>query len=569
MNFPCPTKIDCPGTDFPVTNYSAEGAEATLPYIGVVWPPPVNPPAGSGFWATGCIGECLSYTSQQEADECAQLQAALCDIGPNDGGGGGGGGTPYYSGEASCTVYCTDGTAFTYYVNAGLFVAWTQAEANAIAQAYACEKANESKVCLGDLQRCWCLGDARTSTIVPSGGVVAAWVVVSGSLPPGLVFNGGAVSGIPTTGGTYTVTIRGYLANGSYAQRTYVLIALNITQTTLPNGTEGANYDQQLTVTGGTAPYTFTLIGGGFPLGVDITSAGLITGVVGEVGVFAPVIQVTDVTGCICSRAFELVTVPFAPTYRILYWTMEESLLADRVDSVESLHAPAVAQSVSWADHTATAIGIDSGSGLFGNGCRMAKGLQNTWINGGFIGPFTTIGRVQVSNSTSLRQDGTGLSFCFWLKVNVLNTVPVFIEYIKNGSFKTTLEFTNTYCRCVVNDTGLVHSENISLPIPTLGAWTFYELYHDPVTGKMGAVINNSTDYPSSFTPVIAASVNGTFTVVMNSTSGAFNSTFDATDAQDFIVDEVLIRMDSRLTVAQRAYLYNAGAGRTWPIVLP
>lgn len=310
MNNLCQTKIDCSGTDFPVTNYSSEGGEPILPYLGVVWPPPPPPPPGSGFWATGCIGDCLSYTSQQEADECAQLQAALCDIGPNDGGGGGGTTpiTPYYSGEASCTVNCPNGTAFTYYVNAGLFVALTQAQANAIAQAYACEKAQESLVCLGDLQRCWCLGDNRTSTIVPSGGVVVAWVVVSGSLPPGLVFNGGAVSGIPTTGGTYSITIRGYLANGSYAQRTYVLTALNITQTTLPNGTEGANYDQQLTVTGGTAPYTFTLIGGGFPLGVDITSAGLITGVVGEVGVFAPVIQVTDVTGCICSRVFSLTT---------------------------------------------------------------------------------------------------------------------------------------------------------------------------------------------------------------------------------------------------------------------
>lgn len=312
MNNLCPIKIDCPGTDFPVTNYSSEGGEPILPYLGVVWPPHPPPPPGSGFWATGCIGDCLSYTSQQEADECAQLQAALCDIGPNDGGGGGGTTpiTPYYSGEASCTVNCPNGTVFTYYVNAGLFVALTQAQANAIAQAYACEKAQESLVCLGDLQRCWCLGDNRTSTIVPSGGVVVAWVVVSGSLPPGLVFSNGVVSGIPTTGGTYSITIRGYLANGSYAQRTYVLTALNITQTTLPNGTEGANYDQQLTVTGGTAPYTFTLIGGGFPLGVDITSAGLITGVVGEVGVFAPVIQVTDVTGCICSRVFSFTTEP-------------------------------------------------------------------------------------------------------------------------------------------------------------------------------------------------------------------------------------------------------------------
>ena len=207
--------------------------------------------------------------------------------------------------------------------------------------------------------------------------------------------------------------------------------------------------------------------------------------------------------------------------------------------------------------------------GVYGNGCRIAKGLQTTFSNIGFIGPYYTTARVEVTNN-ALFQDGNGFSFCFWLKVNSLNTLPAYIEYTKAGFFRVNLAFTNAYAKCQAN-TGLSNSEEIALPIPTVGAWTFYECYHDKVTGKMGVVINNGTDYPASYTPTILATVNGTFTIVTSTTDGLepYNSTFDATNAQDFIVDEVLIRMDARLSVAQRAYLYNAGAGRTWPIALP
>jgi hypothetical protein len=53
---------------------------------------------------------------------------------------------------------------------------------------------------------------------------------------------------------------------------------LSITTTSLPNGTLGAAYTQTLLATGGTLPYTWTLVSGALPAGLTLNSNGTISG---------------------------------------------------------------------------------------------------------------------------------------------------------------------------------------------------------------------------------------------------------------------------------------------------
>ena len=53
---------------------------------------------------------------------------------------------------------------------------------------------------------------------------------------------------------------------------------LTISPSTLPGGTVGATYNQMLTATGGTSPYTCTVTGGTLPAGLTLSATGVLSG---------------------------------------------------------------------------------------------------------------------------------------------------------------------------------------------------------------------------------------------------------------------------------------------------
>ena len=73
-------------------------------------------------------------------------------------------------------------------------------------------------------------------------------------------------------------------------------VAPTITTTSLPNGTTGTAYSQQLVATG-TAPITWTLESGNLPTGLTLSSAGLISGTPTTVGTFNFTVQATNTAG--------------------------------------------------------------------------------------------------------------------------------------------------------------------------------------------------------------------------------------------------------------------------------
>ena len=79
-----------------------------------------------------------------------------------------------------------------------------------------------------------------------------------------------------------------------------------ITPTTLPLAIVRESYPQNLSVTGGSSSYFWTLISGALPPGINLGNNGAISGTSTSVGTFDFTVQVTDSTGATDSRTFQL-----------------------------------------------------------------------------------------------------------------------------------------------------------------------------------------------------------------------------------------------------------------------
>ena len=137
-----------------------------------------------------------------------------------------------------------------------------------------------------------------------NGSAPYSYAVTAGALPLGLTMSaGGAITGSPTTAGpvSFTVTVTDAAAHTANASFTVTIAAgvssPVITTLSLPAGTVGTPYSLQLTVAGGTAPYSFAQTGGAIPNGLTLSTGGLLSGT--PVGVVATslTITVTDANG--------------------------------------------------------------------------------------------------------------------------------------------------------------------------------------------------------------------------------------------------------------------------------
>lgn len=286
MNIRCPSPSNpCIDPSVPIGNFSSEAPDRDFFYgFDPDQHPPDGPPLGGVWTAVGCLGLCVSYISQEDADICAANQAILC-VGDDTH-------TPvFYNAPGSCTARCPDGSPFTYYVAAGRFVALSQAAANDIASSYACRQASRNRICLGTLQRECCAGSPYSSRVsIAPGDRTVSVSVVSGSLPPGLSLTwndtGFTISGTPTAAGSYTFTIRVEDANGNFMEKNYAICVLDITWDSQPYGTplEDATQDEDYSITFtapscATAPLSFQVSSGALPDGMSLDeSTGVLSG---------------------------------------------------------------------------------------------------------------------------------------------------------------------------------------------------------------------------------------------------------------------------------------------------
>jgi hypothetical protein len=158
------------------------------------------------------------------------------------------------------------------------------------------------------------------TTGVPYGAAVAAsggvppynWSVKAGQLPPGLAAdNAGNVVGVPTRAGIYSFTLQASDAAGTTAAAAFTVTIISnlgvVTPPTLASGSAGAAYQATLAASGGTPPYSWSLISGTLPNGLALNGAsGMIGGTPTQVGTFTVGVRVTDANS---NTATESVTV--------------------------------------------------------------------------------------------------------------------------------------------------------------------------------------------------------------------------------------------------------------------
>ena len=136
------------------------------------------------------------------------------------------------------------------------------------------------------------------------------WSVTSGVLPPGLSLNSstGAVSGTPTTTGSYPFTVGLTDQGGGSTSHDYTIDVASppdITTASLPGGDIGQPYSQTVAATGGTAPLTWSILSGALPAGLLLgSSTGTISGTPTTAGTQTFTVEATDAVGATTSHAY-------------------------------------------------------------------------------------------------------------------------------------------------------------------------------------------------------------------------------------------------------------------------
>jgi len=145
------------------------------------------------------------------------------------------------------------------------------------------------------------VGIAYSATIGVTGGTAPyGCTIASGNLPAGLILGSNClVSGTPTAAGTTTFSVTA--TDSSNPQLTItgpetIVIApaaLQLTMTSLPNGTVNVPYTATIGVSGGTAPYACVITAGTLPAGLTLNGC-TVSGTPTTAGTSTVTVKVTD-----------------------------------------------------------------------------------------------------------------------------------------------------------------------------------------------------------------------------------------------------------------------------------
>jgi hypothetical protein len=119
----------------------------------------------------------------------------------------------------------------------------------------------------------------------------------------------GSFGGFPIVTGTYSMTVQARDADGRTVQSAFqhTVGGPPLLSGTLPAGTVGQAYSQTVPLTGGLAPYAFTLVASSLPAGLTLNATtGVISGTPSAAGSTDVTVLVTDSTGLQDTRVYTL-----------------------------------------------------------------------------------------------------------------------------------------------------------------------------------------------------------------------------------------------------------------------
>lgn len=569
MEIPCPKCNPCLATNQPYDNISTEAVDQDYA-IGQSWGHTDFPPPLSSHWyAWWCYGECDSTISQADADACAFKHSLECDSTP----------PPNPKAEVFCndlksaSAVCPNGLTYSYDVPAGVYCAPSKAKANEIAQSVAKKQVNINKHCGPSKPACVNIPLSPTYDTYTAKGVIGpadfTFSVHSGSLPPGVVLvktgkNTAILAGTPTQPGNYSWTVwasLGFYVIG-FADK---MCVMGMTSSTPPPATVGVDYSFQLTAS---CNAHFTVDPVMIPIWLTVSSTGLITGTPdqSDAGIdFQFDVNLVDNKGTTCAQQ---ITIPVigspGPSF---YWKMDEPA-SPWVDSVEGFLLPT----------TSGVISSDPGK------------IVNCVHLPGAGGPYTQLG----NNSglpdafADFAYNGKGITVLEWFKVPFIDTSTFGPDLVNGPQFWTALggsglQYGGFQAAWANFGTGgpaftVWFQDNggtlfLACQQPTFpwadGQWHFLAFVYDGVSGTLkyrvdnGAWVNNSTAQLWGIYNPVASFVIPNQPAGKMSWDGGFNAN------SEISIDEVAVWMGYALTDAQVDYMYNGGAGRTWPITLP
>jgi hypothetical protein len=158
-------------------------------------------------------------------------------------------------------------------------------------------------------------------TMTASGGIgTYTYTLASGTLPSGLTLaSNGTISGIPSASpALFTFTVKATDTYGAVGTKLMTLKlatpTLLVTSYALPTATIGVTYLQTLSVTGGTSPYSYSLVDGVLPPGLALAADGTLSGAPTTAGTSTFTVLILDKNGVSGKQSFRLVVEPATPT---------------------------------------------------------------------------------------------------------------------------------------------------------------------------------------------------------------------------------------------------------------
>jgi hypothetical protein len=145
------------------------------------------------------------------------------------------------------------------------------------------------------------VGSAYSQDLSASGGAAPySWSVTGGSLPGLSLASDGTLSGTPTSVGTFRFGVQ-VTDSSNPAQKAVMALsltvgpaALAVSASSLPGGTSGSAYSQDLSASGGTNPYSWSVTSGSLPAGLSLARNGAISGTPTVAGTSTFTVQVKD-----------------------------------------------------------------------------------------------------------------------------------------------------------------------------------------------------------------------------------------------------------------------------------